>query len=308
MTAPFIRSAGGKREQASFLISLMPQKFDTYVEPFIGGGAVFFALRNEGRLDGKTVILGDGDPDLIALYAAVRDDPTSLAREAGRLIDLMAKTSDPQAFFEDQRKLWNAGKRTPGRHLFLRSACYNGIWRTNQDGEMNVPWKKATPKPPDLTQLRRAAESLKGVELVDWDFRRYEENAEDDNEEGGGCFVGEGTVVYLDPPYLTDGGWVGYLPAGWSEPDFVTLLHLCRIWSDRGAHVVLSHAGTPEALMLRAQHWPDAVLHKVLARRSVNSDGEGRGPVEEMVAVSAALDMSPAIMSSSTHGEDARPE
>lgn len=253
--------------------------YDTYLEPFLGGGAVFYALESEGRLDGKLTVLGDGDPDLITLYAAVRDDTAGLIRDAGRHI--AAADSDPENYFKHQQDLWNARveNRTPGRHLYLRRACWNGLWRTSKtEGRFNTPWRKEPPAPLDEQKLLRAAVTLRGVELLDWDFRRYETDES--------FFVGERTLVYLDPPYLGDAGdFTGYLPTGWGEKDLRELLELCREWTDRGAHVLLSHSNTEETRRLIGEVWSRSTVHLIDARRSINSDGEGRGPVKEVIVV-----------------------
>jgi len=283
VTAPFIRSAGGKRELCPQILPLMPDPdaFDTYVEPFAGGAAVFYALWGEGRLDNKTVVLGDGDSDLITLYEAVRDDVIGLVREAGRLVQAAQKAKNAQKYYEEQRALWNKGGRyrTPGRHLFLRQACFNGLWRTNKDGGMNTPWRGEAPAPVDEAKLLRAMTALQGVELLDWDFRRYE--ASDD------FYVGEKTLVYLDPPYLGDkDDFTSYLPSGWSEADLRALIELCVEWSKRGAYVVLSHSKSEVLDKLLDELWGiRCTVHEVEARRSINSDGNGRGPVPEVVVI-----------------------
>ncbi|APU88848.1 methylase-like protein [Virus Rctr197k] len=306
MSAPFIRSAGGKRELAPQILSLMPQPpaFDTYVEPFAGGAAVFYALWNDGRLDNKTVVLGDGDPDLIALYAAVRDDVLSLIRETDRLIAQANKASSPEDFYNEQRGLWNKGGRyrTPARHLFLRRACFNGLWRTNKAGEMNTPWKGEPPKPLDPPVLLRAMSSLTTpkAELLDWDFRRYEEDED--------FFIGPRTLVYVDPPYLGDAeDFTSYLPSGWNKEDLDHLLRLCREWTIRGAHVVLSHSDTSTMRDALRANWPSVSLTETTARRAINSDAEGRGPVGELIVV-GTVDTSPVMLRSVPRVEDARSE
>lgn len=288
MAAPFVRSAGGKTELAPVILDLLPKKlaFDTYIEPFIGGGGMFFHLEKLGRLDGKTVILGDADADLVALYAAVRDNVLQLEAATRKLIHGAYNSGSPMAYYNDQRALWNAGERTPARHLFLRKGCWNGLWRTNRKGEMNTPWRG---KPPQRLEMElmyamsalhradRAETKAAGpIELLDWDFRRYEED----------LFIGPGTLVYLDPPYLGDkGAFVGYTKHAWRETDAVELLRLCAVWAERGATVVLSNADTPRTRALTKAHWPAATIHRIYAKRSINSDGAKRGKVPELVVI-----------------------
>lgn len=283
MAEPFIRQAGGKRQLAPRILELMPppEAYSAYVEPFLGGGAVFFHLWNLRRLDGKDVFLGDADKDLHALYKAIRDDVASVDNGCRALVGACIRSGDARAFYLQQRALWNAGDRTPARHLFLRRNAFNGLWRQNKKGEMNTPWKKAQATSPGM-ELYRALSALHGTELLDWDFRQYEEDPS--------FFIGPRTLVYLDPPYLParSTGFTKYLPTDWTERDLVDLLGLARTWHDRRAYVVLSHADTPKFRALREAHWPAAEEHQVMARRAINSDGEGRGPVPELVVVGRA--------------------
>lgn len=306
MAGPFIRCAGGKRELAPLILEQMPlpESYDTYVEPFLGGGAVYFALwEAHGYLAGKTIILGDVDKDLINLYASVRDDVLALEREASAMIAAAWKSGAAQKFYERERARWNQGDRTPARHLFLRKACWNGLWRSNRKGEMNTPWRGEAPARVGM-ELLHAMSAFKNpeVELLDWDFRRYEENE--------GMHIGEGTLVYLDPPYLgaKRSDFNKYTKNGWSESDFVDLLVLCRTWSERGAHVVLSHADNKASRGFIAAHWPEAELHFITARRSINSDGGGRGPVKELIVTQPSVDRRHVTLHSMRHGKNSRAE
>ena len=280
MTAPFIRSAGGKREQAPTILSLMPDAsaFDVYVEPFLGGGAMFYALHDDGRLKDKLVVLGDGNPDLINLYAAVRDDPSTLTRNAGLLIG--SAMNDPETVYRSEQNLWNAdpANRTPARQLYLRHACWNGLWRVSKDGNFNTPWRRLTPAKLDVEKFFAAHNALQGVELLDWDFQDYEDR--DD------FYIGARTLVYLDPPYLgNDGAFVGYRAEGWGLANLEALVGLAAEWTNRGAYVVLSHSDTPELQKVLTERWPTAKPHPIEARRSINSDGKKRGPVPEVIVV-----------------------
>lgn len=307
MAGPFIRCAGGKRELAPRILDLMPgpAAYDTYVEPFLGGGAVYFALWHaHSYLSHKTVILGDTDTDLIALYAAVRDDVLELTNEASRMIAAAWQSGDAKAFYERERSLWNrsAAFRTPARHLFMRKACWNGLWRQNKKGEMNTPWRGEAPARVGM-ELLHAMAALRNpvVELLDWDFRRYE------TPEDEGVFIGQRTLVYLDPPYLGDADdFTNYTAGGWDEADLVDLLNLCHTWTERGAHVVLSHSDTALFRDHLASVWPGAAYNTVNARRSINSDGAKRGPVKEAIVVGKpTIDRRHVTLHSMRHGADA---
>jgi DNA adenine methylase len=278
MASPFIKIVGGKRALAPSILNLMPPDFDVYIEPFVGGGAVYYALHDAERLNGALVVLGDVSKDLIILYEAARDHPEELLRDVDRITDTVHPSSSAGyvasgEMYYRQRELWNKGERTPARQLYLRANCFNGIWRENKKGEFNVPWRKELPHRVDDEKLQAASRALNNpkVELLDWDFRDYE---------GGDVVIGEGTCVYLDSPYL--GGWSGYTAEGWTTQDMIDLVQLAALWSKRGARVVLSHVNTCEIRAL-LEHWPGCIAYPIAARRSVNSDGSGRGPVQELL-------------------------
>jgi DNA adenine methylase len=265
-----------------------PETIDVYLEPFLGGGAVYFGLQAAGhfrpagrRAQPATVILGDADSDLIALYTAVRDDPDNLIRQTEDYIQAATHGPvGPRGYYEAERQRWNAGDRTPARHLYLRRAAWNGLWRTSQAGHLNTPWRRAPPAPVNDKQIYAAHRALNDpwVELVDWDFRAY-----DLAPELADPALRRRLFAYFDPPYLT-GGFCAYTAAGWGEEDLRDLLTFTRTWHDDGAHVLLSHAWSPTYEALLAELWPCAATRTVMARRAINSDGAGRGPVREILA------------------------
>lgn len=281
MTAePFIRSAGGKRTLAPALLNLFPapDAYDTYLEPFIGGGAIYYALHNAGHLADTIRIIGDVNPDLAKLYRTVRDHTTSLIREFNSIAARSTKAKDPQKFYEQQRDLWNHGgvsMRTPARQLFLRRSCWNGLWRENKQGHMNTPWNSAGTRPLDEVKLWHAANALQDTVVLDWDFRQYEE---DDD-----FFVGTRTLVFLDPPYLGTDAFTSYTAGGWSVEDTRTLLSLCQTWTSRGAFLAVTHSDTLQFRTLVAELWPEAAIVPTLMRRAINSNPDARGPVSEVI-------------------------
>ncbi len=156
---------------------------------------------------------------------------------------------------------------------------------SQRQARMNTPWRKTPPAVVDEGKILRASEALQGALLGASDFEAA-------GNELCAPPCASGTLVYMDPPYWVRGKFVGYTPHGWGEADLVRLLTAAARWSAAGAHVVVSHADTPELRSHLARLWPDAVLHSVLARRAVNSDGAGRGPVAEVILTSCAMRVS----------------
>ena len=276
---PFVKCPGGKRRLAAQIIERMPAQIERYVEPFLGGGAVFFELANQSRLH-KTelILLGDRDEDLIKLYEAVRTDPKALWRNALRVSQRIMSTIS----YEHERQLWNEVPRcrTPARHLALRYNGYNGLWRVARKGTMNVAWcKELGDRIPPLERYEAASWALKNTHLVARNFPAYTEGGWN-----GKPIMRPGTVVYIDPPYV--GGWTNYTKHGFSTAEQIELMQCCSAWSQMGAHVIYSQSGKEEARELLAAHWPDGIVHTTDARRSINRDGSGRGNVAELVVTS----------------------
>jgi len=280
MARPFLRYLGGKREHVVItrLQQLMPAHCTQYIEPFVGAGAAFFGLEAAGLLDDKMVLLGDLDAQLISLYRAVRRSPSGVHRKATEEAMLIAGV---EANTEDERKVtyfalreaYNfGGERGPGIHLCLRHAAFNGMFRVNAKGEVNITPRDKLDRVhlPLLEDLVESAEALENVELLDWNFRQYEEQA----------FVGPETLIYLDPPY--DGGFVEYTKWGFSTQDQQALIELACTWSRRGATVVYSNKNSELIQELLARHWPEAVIEEVRARRSVACTGD-RTPAPEVL-------------------------
>lgn len=276
MTKPFVKCLGGKAELAPRIVAAMPiPNYSVYVEPFVGGGAVFFYMKKEGLLgEDHTVILGDADEHLIEVYAEIQNDPHGLRSKTQELADELAAADDPDAYYRSVRGNWNDGCREAHHCFFLHRAAFNGLWRMNSKGEMNAAWnKKEKVYIPPIGEMLEASTCLQDVELLDWDFRQYEE--ED--------LIGPETLVYLDPPY--HGGFVDYIPAGFSEEDQVDLIQLAKRWEDKGAHIVYSNAPTDWVVDQLMDIWPTCVLtDDIEMRRSINRDGDGRGKVPELLA------------------------
>lgn len=283
MAAPIIKIVGGKRQHAVIEVVQGIAKTrwsDTYIEPFFGGGAVFFALANAGYTQNRTIILGDADSELIAMYAAIRRNPNAVYKSAKAEADLVASypaVRERKHAYNELRELWNLGSRKPGYDLYLRHACFNGCFRRNRKGEMNMPPRDRLDEVhlPGKGDLLEVARVLEGAELLDWDFRQYERDA----------FVGPGCLVYLDPPY--DGGegaFREYTAESFTAADQRDLLMLAAEWSRRGAEVVYSNADTPLIRELFAAYWPEALIVPVQARRTVSCDGTGRDPAPEIIA------------------------
>lgn len=265
----FLKAVGGKRKLAVEILSYLPKGFlkGRYIEPFVGGGAIFFALDASMRLDRSKAVLNDNNPELMVAYRAVQQDVGSLIEE------LKGCRYDEEFYYAMRSKNPQTMKASAraARMIYLNKMCFNGLYRVNSKGEFNVPIGRYTnPTICDEPVLRRAADSLLGVTLLCGDFERLMDDTQ------------EGDVVYADPPYvpLDKGSFTKFGKDDFKIEDQVRLRDAAKRCKARGVHVVLSNSGSPVVEDLYADGF---TIHTVHAARAINSSGRLRGMVKEVI-------------------------
>jgi DNA adenine methylase len=273
---PVVKWAGGKAKLADRLVAWMPEKIGTYVEPFCGGGAVFFRLAGEERRRFDRAILADKNEHLIALYTAIQTRVDELIEALGKLSKsfLALPPEQREALFYKVRN-----REAPAtdlvargaRLLFLNKTCFNGLWRENAKGQNNVPFGRyANPKILDVDALRAAHRALQGVKLKVADFAKVTEKLK------------KGDFVYFDPPYVPvskTANFTSYAKDGFGPAEQARLRDLLRRLHARGVKAMLSNARTEQTEELyREFDW-----RPVPMARSINSDPSERGEVGELV-------------------------
>lgn len=269
---PFLKWAGGKQQLLRQLTPLLPPSFAGYAEPFVGSGALFFHLRSAGRLHGR-VTLADSNPDLINSYRVIRD-------HIEELIELLAGHGrrHSREHYYDTRALDRGGRRLDAveqaaRTIYLNRTCYNGLYRVNRQGQFNVPM--GSYRNPAILQekvLRAAHAALQGVTLEAVDYRLLQTEFR------------PGDFVYFDPPYQpssTTANFTSYTADDFGEDDQRRLAALFRELGERGVYCMLSNSHTP----LIRELYREFRVEKVRARRMINSRGDKRGKVEELVVL-----------------------
>lgn len=267
---PFLKWAGGKTKLLGQLTKVLPEKVGTYYEPFLGGGALFFHLSSvEGFQD---AVLGDFNPELINCYEVVRSDTEALIEQLGTLpVD--------ETFFYDLRAMLPASLSPvsrAARTIYLNRTCFNGLYRLNKRGQFNTPWGKyANPRIVDPENLRACAAALARtpLRLEAGDFTGLVTSARD------------GDIVYFDPPYVpltATANFKSYTQEGFTLEDQRRLAGCFRTLAERGVHVVASNADVP----IIRELYEGFTIHTVPVVRRINSKGDGRGPVNEVIIVS----------------------
>lgn len=270
MARPFLKWAGGKTQLLPQLRAATPPHIQTYYEPFLGGGALFFALQREGRFE--RAVLSDSNAELIGVYAQVRDGVEELVEAlAVHQRKYRAAADRADYYYRIRGKRPTCGVGAAARLIFLNKTCFNGLYRVNSRGEFNVPHGSyVNPKICDADGLRAAAAALQGVELRTADFAEAMDAAH------------VGDFVYCDPPYVPlseTASFTSYTAADFGPAEQQRLAAVAAEARARGIDVLLSNSGHPEV----AQLYQEAGfrLETVEAARAINSNGAERGAVRE---------------------------
>ncbi len=291
---PFLKWAGGKRQLLPQLRRFFPRDFGTYIEPFLGSGAVFFDLYASGALSGRSVVLSDGNADLVGCYCALRDEPDAVIdrlrtfehehrlRSSAFFYDVRDQRFNPtrQRFFEaDSVSPSSYGPELAAMLIYLNRTCFNGLFRLNARGQFNVPvGRYVNPRICDEPNLRRVSSILNrpAVMLRHGTFQSACAAAPAD------------AFVYFDPPYapVSDTAhFRSYTADGFSVADQEALQRLVIELARRGCSVLLSNSVAPQIAALyddnRGAKRAGLHAHRVPARRAINCDGSARGSVEE---------------------------
>lgn len=268
---PFVKWAGGKRQIAHLILARLPARIRTYHEPFVGAGAVFFALAAAERL--HAAVLNDRNAELIAAYRQLIAGPDAL-------IDALQRP----VFQHDEKAYYAARAMDPhlldettmaARFVYLNRCGFNGLYRVNRAGVFNVPFGRATnPTICDRDNLIAAHQTLQRTGAVarcgDFAAALVEHPPEPED------------AVYFDPPYwpIDDtANFVGYQAGGFGPAEQTRLRDVALRLKADGIAVLLSNADVPAVREL----YRDFRIDRVEVRRAINKDASKRGPVGEVL-------------------------
>ena len=263
--APFLKWAGGKRRLLDAILHRVPDPIDTYFEPFLGGGAVFFALSNNKAY--KRAVISDRNHDLIGTYRGIRDHVEDVIRLLGNM------PYDRDFYYREREKTpstLSKAERT-ARIIYLNRTCFNGLYRVNRRGQFNVPFGRYK-QPTILNEplLRAVSRRLKRVSIREADFTKAVRNA------------GPNDFVYFDPPYypLSDTAcFTAYDNCPFGHEEQERLARLMRDLKKRKVRALLSNSDVKATRKL----YRGLKLERILATRPINSRADRRGPVPELL-------------------------
>lgn len=269
---PFVKWVGGKGRLVPELAKHFPEQFNDYYEPFAGGGAVFFALNP------LTAHLNDLNLVLITLYKIIKKDVHGLIGALKTLEELyraLPSLEDKKALYIEKRAEFNDLSNDSFEKavllIFLNKTCFNGMYRENSKGGFNVPFgKHDKPTICDEQNLIAVSESLKHVTITHSSYEVLTSKAK------------PGDFIYFDPPYHplnTTSSFTSYQAGGFSSDDQTKLRDEFKRLSDLGCKVMLSNSDAP----LINDLYKDFKIHKIYAARAINSKGDGRGKILEVL-------------------------
>lgn len=265
---PFVKWVGGKRQLLSEIEKHIPNKILGYYEPFIGGGALLFHMQP------KKAVINDTNPELVNLYNVIKEYPENLIE------DLKIHSND-EAYFYEIRELDRNQKKfsalsdveRASRVIFLNKTCYNGLFRVNSSGEFNSPFGRY--KNPNIVNeitIRAVSNYLSknNIQILNTDY------------EGSLSNIRKGSFVYFDPPYdpvSESANFTGYTKGRFDRAEQIRLKKLCDKLHKKGVNFLLSNSSTEFIKDL----YKDYTVFTVSANRAINSKGNGRGKVEEVL-------------------------
>ncbi len=263
--APFLKWVGGKTSLLPELLRHVPDRLRRYHEPFVGGGALFFAVAP------RRATLSDSNGELVHCYRQVRDDVYGVL---DALVGHVYQREHYQIIRAlEPRQLTPAARAA--RFIYLNKTCFNGLWRVNRAGRFNVPiGRYKNPRFHDPETLLAAQRALRGIEILHAPF----ENAL--------ARAAPGDFVYLDPPYdpvSATSSFASYTPDGFTWDDQKRLARACIALNRRGVRFLLSNSATDRVREL----YRGFEQRLVRAPRFINSKADSRGRVDELLVFNA---------------------
>jgi DNA adenine methylase len=262
---PFLKWPGGKRWFVKNYSELLPLKFNRYIEPFLGSGAVFFHLKPERAL------IGDINPDILSVYLGLKNNWKSIKRS----LQYHQRMHSDKYYYDIRKRTPSEILTQASRMIYLNRTCFNGIYRVNTNGEFNVPRGTKNSVLLDTDDFEKVSELLKNATIHYGDFEHLVDLAEEDD------------FIFADPPYTVrhnNNGFIKYNENLFSWQDQERLAAALMRAKDRGAKIICTNAKHSSILSLyRGKGFK---LKTVSRYSSISANSESRKQFEELVIIS----------------------
>jgi DNA adenine methylase len=261
---PFLKWAGGKTQLLEELMAKAPVSFGQYIEPFIGGGAMFFAMQPSAG------VIADSNPELVNVYKRLADNVEQVIEH------LRSFKNNEEAFYDvrAQRFAEQDKDYAAARTIYLNRTCFNGLYRVNQKGEFNVPYGRyKNPRICHPESLRAASAALQNVKIICGDYKEVLAKT-----------ARRGDFIFLDPPYLPVSKYSDfkrYTKEQFYEEDHRELAEEVARLQKLGCHVVLTNSNHP----LVHELYDSYEIEVVNTRRNMSSNAKTRTGEDVIVTV-----------------------
>lgn len=269
---PFVKWAGGKSGLIASLIPFIPKNFNSYFEPFVGGGAIFFYLKNQKILNSKKIYINDKNSQLINAYKQIKINPHEILEE----LEILNKKHSEETFYRIRNLDRNSDFYSlsevfkAARFIYLNKTCYNGLCRYNSKGHFNTPMGNyKNPKIYDKELIFSVHKALKNVLITNNDF------------ESALLKVKKGDFIYFDPPYFPlnkTSSFVNYTD-NFLAKEQIRLYELFKILDFEGVKVLQSNSNTQFIREL----YKDFEIIEINSKRAINCKGDRRGKITELI-------------------------
>jgi len=262
VTIPFLKWPGGKRWFVRQYSHILPSNYQRYIEPFLGGGSVYFHLRP------RHALLGDINEDLIITYTAIRND----WKRIQSLLELHSREHSHEYYYEVRSTIFTDVFQRAARFIYLNRTCFNGIYRVNLLGEFNVPKGSKDSVLLSTDNFEELSKLLKNAELNTADFVELIDDA------------GRNDFLFIDPPYTVRhnvNGFIKYNENLFSWEDQVKLAGSLERAKKRGAKIVATNANHDTVKDLYTKH--GFKFDTVSRFSSISADAGRRSQYEELL-------------------------
>lgn len=270
---PFVKWAGGKRQLIPILNQHLPETFDTFFEPFLGGGAMLFHILTKNSK--QNCIVSDLNSDLILTYVTIRDRVEELISSLKTHSKNYFKNSKSYYYYSVRDSVPKNQIEKTSRLIFLNKTCFNGLYRVNSKGKFNVPLGRYTnPNIVNEENLRSVSRVMKSRKIL-MTCRDFSATLDD---------AGRDDFVYFDPPYhpvSSTANFTSYTNRDFTYEDLKRLSETCTKLDSKGCKFMLSNSNSQKVLEFFSKNsWK---IYEIEANRAINSDSKKRTGHSELL-------------------------
>ncbi len=269
---PVIKWVGGKRQLLNYLVKYMPKQYNTYFEPFVGGGAFLLELLP------THAVINDANAELINMYRVIKNQPQALIKQL-----MIHKENNSKDYYLKIREVDRTNQimkytdvQRAARLMYMLRVDFNGMYRVNRKGQFNVPYGKyANPNIVNSDAICKLSEyfNYTNITILCGDFANAVKTAKRND------------LVYFDPPYIPltkTSSFTSYTANNFELDDQKRLATTFFDLASKGVKVMLSNSDTA----LTRKLYANAHIHEVKANRMINSNGSKRGKISELIITS----------------------